>query len=50
MYYLLTEKISGEGKDSQMCVICGDAANGVHFGAMTCEGCKVTLAFLLHVD
>ncbi|ELU06151.1 hypothetical protein CAPTEDRAFT_137235, partial [Capitella teleta] len=22
------------------CVICGDDANGVHFGALTCEGCK----------
>ena len=24
-----------------VCVVCGDIANGVHFGAVTCEGCKV---------
>ncbi|ELU05472.1 hypothetical protein CAPTEDRAFT_119978, partial [Capitella teleta] len=24
----------------QMCVVCSDIANGVHFGAITCEGCK----------
>ncbi|ESN90636.1 hypothetical protein HELRODRAFT_70853, partial [Helobdella robusta] len=22
------------------CVVCGDLANGIHFGANTCEGCK----------
>ncbi len=25
----------------QLCVVCSDVANGVHFGAITCEGCKV---------
>ena len=25
----------------QQCVVCLDLANGVHFGAVTCEGCKV---------
>ena len=25
----------------QACVVCCDIANGVHFGAITCEGCKV---------
>ena len=25
----------------QLCVVCLDLANGVHFGAVTCEGCKV---------
>jgi len=24
-----------------MCAVCNDVANGVHFGALTCEGCKV---------
>ncbi|KAK2162446.1 hypothetical protein LSH36_98g01040 [Paralvinella palmiformis] len=24
----------------QLCVVCQDIANGVHFGAITCEGCK----------
>jgi hypothetical protein len=23
------------------CVVCGESASGVHFGALTCEGCKV---------
>lgn len=25
----------------QLCVVCSDVGNGVHFGALTCEGCKV---------
>lgn len=25
----------------ELCRVCGDVANGVHFGAVTCEGCKV---------
>lgn len=24
----------------QLCAVCGDIANGIHFGAVTCEGCK----------
>jgi len=28
-----------EGQD--MCAVCSDVANGIHFGAVTCEGCKV---------
>ena len=24
-----------------LCVVCNDIGNGVHFGAVTCEGCKV---------
>ena len=24
-----------------MCAVCNDVANGIHFGAVTCEGCKV---------
>jgi len=24
----------------QLCVVCSDVANGIHFGAITCEGCK----------
>jgi hypothetical protein len=26
----------------QLCVVCHDVANGIHFGAITCEGCKVS--------
>ena len=25
----------------ELCTVCGDIANGLHFGVMTCEGCKV---------
>ena len=25
----------------QLCAVCNDIANGIHFGAVTCEGCKV---------
>ena len=32
----------------QLCVVCQDVANGIHFGAITCEGCKVgRVAFLM---
>ena len=31
-----------EPMEGQMlCKVCGDIANGVHFGVTTCEGCKV---------
>ena len=25
----------------QLCAVCRDVANGLHFGVFTCEGCKV---------
>jgi len=33
------EMTAREGQ--QLCAVCGDIGNGVHFGAITCEGCKV---------
>jgi hypothetical protein len=27
------------------CSVCGEAASGLHFGAITCEGCKVSNQF-----
>ncbi|KAM6294244.1 nuclear receptor subfamily 1 group I member 3 [Aegotheles albertisi] len=29
-----------EGEEEKVCAVCGDRANGYHFHAMTCEGCK----------
>jgi hypothetical protein len=31
--------LPGEGQE--LCRVCGDLANGLHFGVYTCEGCKV---------
>jgi len=31
----------------QMCAICSDVGNGIHFGVITCEGCKVRSLELL---
>ena len=25
----------------ELCKVCADIANGIHFGVPTCEGCKV---------
>ncbi|KAL8610999.1 hypothetical protein ACOMHN_042615 [Nucella lapillus] len=30
--------VAGEGQT--LCRVCGDLANGIHFGVSTCEGCK----------
>lgn len=30
--------LAGEGQE--LCRVCGDLANGLHFGVFTCEGCK----------
>ena len=29
------------GEGQELCKVCADIANGIHFGVMTCEGCKV---------
>ena len=29
---------------NQLCKVCGEPAAGFHFGAFTCEGCKVTIS------
>lgn len=30
---------------NQVCKVCGEPAAGFHFGAFTCEGCKVSDLF-----
>jgi hypothetical protein len=30
-------------KMNQQCKVCGEPAAGFHFGAFTCEGCKVSV-------
>lgn len=32
---------------NQTCKVCGEPAAGFHFGAFTCEGCKVRLSINL---
>ncbi|XP_076119209.1 nuclear receptor subfamily 1 group I member 2 isoform X1 [Alosa pseudoharengus] len=34
------EEDEEEDEESKICQVCGDQANGYHFNAMTCEGCK----------
>jgi len=34
----------------QLCVVCHDVANGIHFGAITCEGCKVSFTAYYSTD
>ena len=41
-----SEVMMKEGQHA--CVVCSDLANGVHFGAVTCEGCKVVSVFDLN--
>ena len=33
----------------QICTVCHDVANGVHFGVVSCEGCKVSNGFVIHM-
>ncbi|XP_063070715.1 nuclear receptor subfamily 1 group I member 2 [Engraulis encrasicolus] len=34
------EEEEEEDEEPKICQVCGDQANGYHFNAMTCEGCK----------
>ena len=32
--------VSDDGKEVKSCLICGDRATGLHYGIISCEGCK----------
>ena len=32
---------------NQLCRVCGEPAAGFHFGAFTCEGCKVSFVYVI---
>jgi hypothetical protein len=33
---------------NQQCKVCGEPAAGFHFGAFTCEGCKVSIYYYIN--
>jgi Zinc finger, C4 type (two domains) len=35
---------------NQQCKVCGEPAAGFHFGAFTCEGCKVSISLMIWPD
>ena len=43
--FMVTEKpeVVEPGEGQELCRVCADIANGIHFGVMTCEGCKVSV-------
>ncbi len=36
-----THSTSATKKNLNICTVCGDMANGMHYNALTCEGCKI---------
>lgn len=43
-FFCLSPPLSLPFQMNQMCKVCGEPAAGFHFGAFTCEGCKVSVA------
>ncbi|VDM57498.1 unnamed protein product [Angiostrongylus costaricensis] len=39
-YVIVTPYMPSYMEDGQVCVVCGDTATGLHYRAITCEGCK----------
>lgn len=42
---LVRPEVVEAGANQELCAVCQDIANGIHFGALTCEGCKVSPCF-----
>ncbi|CAG2163318.1 unnamed protein product, partial [Oppiella nova] len=40
----------GHDAMNQLCKVCGEPAAGYHFGAFTCEGCKVGIGIGNSID
>ncbi len=42
-----SELKKNESFQNKQCVICSQPANGIHFGVISCEGCKVIFVNLI---